>query len=156
MAYEVERSETGDAFASIATQVATANNGKAASYNNYDANPFKNNNYYRIKVVSANGEVKYSSIVKVGNIRDNEQISVYPNPVKGDVVSLQLSGIPNGKYELRLYTTTGQEIMTTNITKTGVVQTQTIELPKNTSSGVYRLSIRAEDGTIYNKNIIKL
>ena len=46
--------------------------------------------------------------------------------------------------------------MSTSINKLGAVQTQTLDIPKNMSSGVYRLSIRAEDGTIYNKSIIKL
>ena len=118
--------------------------------------PNKNNNYYRIKVVSANGEVKYSSIVKVGGTREHEQISVYPNPLKGDVITIQLGGIPDGRYEIQLYSTTGQQMMSASINKLGAVQTQTLDVPKNMSSGVYRLSIRAEDGTIYNKSIIKL
>ena len=154
--YEVERSENGDAFSSVGTVTASANNGKAADYNWFDASPNKNTNYYRIKVVSANGEVKYSSIVKVGGTKEHEQISVYPNPLKGDVITLQLGGIPDGRYEIQLYSTTGQQMMSTSINKLGAVQTQTLDIPKNMSSGVYRLSIRAEDGTIYNKSIIKL
>jgi hypothetical protein len=154
--YEVQRSENADGFTIASTQTATANNGKAVNYDWFDANPFKTNNYYRIKVVGVNGEVKYSSIVKVGNSKETEKVSVYPNPLEGNVVTLQLGGIADGKYEVQLFSSIGQQMMSTSINKQGAVQTQTLSLPKNMSAGVYRLSIRAEDGTIYNRNIIKL
>ncbi|MBS4042390.1 MAG: T9SS type A sorting domain-containing protein, partial [Chitinophagaceae bacterium] len=154
--YEVQRSEYADGFETIATQSATSNNGKAVNYNWYDATPFKTNNYYRIKVLGSNGEVKYSSIVKVGSNRETEKVSVYPNPLEGNVVTLQLGGIADGKYEVQLYSSTGQQMMSSSIQKQGAVQTQTLTLPNNMSAGVYRLSVRAEDGTIYNRNIIKL
>ena len=154
--YEVQRSENADGFTTVASVTATANNGKAVNYDWFDANPFKTNNYYRIKVVGANGEVKYSSIVKVGNSKETEKVSVYPNPLEGNVVTLQLGGIAEGKYEIQLFSSTGQQMMSSSIVKQGAVQTQTLSLPKNMSAGVYRLSIRAEDGTIYNRNIIKL
>ena len=81
---------------------------------------------------------------------------MYPNPLEGNVVTLQLGGIAEGKYEIQLFSSTGQQMMSSSIVKQGAVQTQTLSLPKNMSAGVYRLSIRAEDGTIYNRNIIKL
>ncbi len=154
--YEVQRSENADGFTTIASVIATANNGKAVNYNWFDVSPFKTNNYYRIKIIDANGEMKFSSIVKVGNSRETEKISVYPNPIEGNVVTLQLGGIADGKYDIQLFSSTGQQMMNTSITKQGVVQTQTLNLPLNMSAGIYRLSIRGEDGTIYNRNIIKL
>ena len=154
--YEVQRSENADGFTTVASVTATANNGKAVNYDWFDANPFKTNNYYRIKVVGANGEVKYSSIVKVGNSKETDKVSVYPNPLEGNVVTIQLGGITDGKYDIQLFSSIGQQMMSSSIIKQGAVQTQTLSLPKNMSAGVYRLSIRAEDGTIYNRNIIKL
>jgi hypothetical protein len=154
--YEVQRSENADGFTTVATQTATANNGKAVNYDWFDANPFNTYNFYRIKVVGVNGEVKYSSIVKVGNSKETEKVSVYPNPLEGNVVTLQLGGIADGKYEVQLFSSIGQQMMSTSINKQGAVQTQTLSLPKHMSVGVYRLAITAEDGTIYNRNIIKL
>src|SRR5690606_15854129 len=68
--YVVEHSSNGSSFIQTGTVAATANNGGSASYSFADASALTGDNFYRIKSIGVNGEVKYSGIVKVsiGNI----------------------------------------------------------------------------------------
>ena len=63
--YELQRSAEGINFVSLTNTIPTNNNGGAATYNYVDAKPLVGENYYRVKAISNNGEVQYTSIVKV-------------------------------------------------------------------------------------------
>jgi trimeric autotransporter adhesin len=81
-AYEIEKSNDGINFITIAT-ISSRGNGE----NNYS---FEENNmltgtaYYRIKQVDINNQVVYSTIVRLSNmVKDG--ITIYPNPTIGNI-----------------------------------------------------------------------
>jgi uncharacterized repeat protein (TIGR01451 family) len=77
--YEIEKSNDGRSFISIAT-VSSKGNGE----NNYiytDATPLQSIVYYRIKQISINEKYSYAPIIKLSN-QQAGTLSVYPNPVK--------------------------------------------------------------------------
>jgi hypothetical protein len=85
--YEVERSLNGRNFETIGS--VNARNSFENVYSFNDANPSALN-YYRIKSVSRDGEIKYSTILKINIGKSGMQL--YPNPAN-DVLSI--TGLPS-------------------------------------------------------------
>lgn len=139
--YDVQRSVDGINFYKIAT--VTAN--RSVAYNSFDAAPVKGVNYYRIKSVGSNGEPAYTPVVKV-NIGTTEEsaITVYPNPVKGNVFNLQVNGLDKGIYTLSIYNQQAQKVITQVISVNSGSYVQPVKLLKTLSKGIYRLELLNE------------
>ncbi len=137
--YEVEESKDGVTFTK-ATSVA-AKNATTNAYSWFDASVINGENYYRIKAIESNGTTKYSNVVKVKIGGKKAEFTVYPNPVKGGVISLQMSNVEKGIYTVRIYNNLGQEIAAKTINHNGGSATQTIDLGKPIAQGNYQLSI---------------
>ena len=114
--------------------------------------PFNGNNYYRIKSVSKTGEVHYSAIVKVTTGNGRNLITLYPNPVIGSTVTLQLENMEKGNYSITLFNNQGQQVMTKGIQHNGGTASQTIDLSKMLS-GVYEVKISGNNKTTTQKLI---
>jgi hypothetical protein len=63
--FEIERSQDGNAFASIAQIKAVGNATLMSNYSFEDGNPLAGTNYYRLKMVDLDGSVSYSKTVSV-------------------------------------------------------------------------------------------
>ena len=98
--YEVETSPDGIKFTG-ASMVRAENQGKG-KYQWTDLHPVVGNNYYRIKSISRDGSINYTSVVKVVIAPPTGGISVYPNPVLDRTINLHLTNQPAGIYEIRL------------------------------------------------------
>jgi hypothetical protein len=149
--YEVEKSANGTNFVKVNTTAAKS--GTANSYNFFDATPFGGANYYRIKAISLNGDVKYSSIVVVRLNTKGTKVTLYPNPVKGDQINLELSGLAKGNYTVSLFNQLGQQVMNRSIQHNGTNATQTINIG-TIPSGVYELRL-ANGTTAVTQKLIK-
>ncbi|MEO6719009.1 MAG: hypothetical protein ABIN67_01545 [Ferruginibacter sp.] len=137
--YEVEKSVDGSSFVKVNTRAAT--NATSSSYNWTDMNAITGDNYYRIRNIDRDGSFAYSKIVKVNIGKTQAGISVYPNPVTGGVMNVQLTGLPAGVYTARLISSLGQVVMVKEITHAGSDNSQSIHLPKEIAKGTYRLEI---------------
>jgi hypothetical protein len=152
--YQVERSVNGSSFNSIAAVPATANGTAVKNYSSTDANAVNGANYYRVKSISGNGEVKYTSIVRVNIGKAGTEVTVYPNPVKGNVLSLQFTNMERGTYTVKLYNAAGQTVMTRTITHNGGSASEQLTLP-NAAKGVYQLEVTGENMRNTQQLIIK-
>ena len=150
--YEVERSGDGNSFTSVNSTA--AKNAIASAYNWTDTNTSEGWNYYRIKSVDVNGKITYSRIVRVLLYSANPAITVFPNPVKGKLINLQLIHQPTGIYKVRLLTSSGQVLLATEITHTENSSIENIRIHKFTPKGLYKLNITRPDGAIENINLI--
>ncbi len=148
--YEVESSSDGINFASSAT--VKANNMGAGSYEWTDFAPMDGNNFYRIKSVSQDGKIIYSSIVKVVVGELTEGVSVYPNPVINGIVNLHLTNQPAGIYEVRLINSVGQIMSSRKIIRAAGNSTETFSI-SSSPKGIYQLEVKKPDGNI---SIIKV
>ncbi len=151
--YNVERSANGREFSSIAQIDAKVNDGGKADYKFFDNSPLNDNNYYRIKAVETTGKAIYSLVVKLSNTINGSLISVYPNPVKNKIISINLSNITKGEYTCKLFSATGQQVMISKINHAGGSSTQSINLPQNLSKGIYKLFITNGEKT-YQQSLI--
>lgn len=71
---------------------------------------------------------------------------MYPNPLVGDKMNLQLTDQPSGKYQVRLFNSAGQAIISQTINHPGGNLTATIQLNNNLPHGVYQLEIVKPNG----------
>ena len=137
--YTVESSKNGKDFSAINNT--QANNKANSAYSYTDNQAANGDNYYRIKAISKDGTVQYSNIAKVTIGDRREGISIYPNPVVGKTMNVQLSNIAAGNYEVVLYNANGQQVMAQTLQHAGGSITTTMNLPANLPSGIYQLKI---------------
>ncbi len=149
--YEVEKSANGTSFTKV--NATAAKSGTRNSYNWFDANPTIGANYYRIKAISLNGDVKYSSLVVVKLNSKGSSLTVYPNPIKGNSVQLQLSNVEKGNYSVTLFNQLGQQVMNKTINHIGGSSNQSIALG-NIAAGIYELRL-SNGTTVITQKLIK-
>lgn len=143
--YEVEKSGNGQQFSEIGSIKSKGYSNFATTYNFFDAHPFTGISFYRIKMIDLSSKVNYSQVVKM-NISNSgaTMITLYPNPVVGNTIILQMNNLPGGNYSIILTNKIGQRVATKIINHPGGPATQTIELSKTLASGVYQLQISGE------------
>jgi hypothetical protein len=151
--YEVEKSTDGRNFYKVATQAATANNGTDITYKWLDVNPVIDDNFYRIHAIENSGLMKYSAIARVNIGKNQPAITIFPNPVTGNMFSVQFTAMEKGTYQLRLMNMGGQVVSLQKLVHTGGSATQTVAVI-NLAGGAYQLQIIKPDNSIVLKPLI--
>jgi hypothetical protein len=103
--------------------------------------------------VDDNGKTAYSNVVKVMTGDIQQEITVYPNPVKNGVINLHFNNQPAGNYIIRLLDKSGQVLASKEINHDEGSSTETVSLNKYIPHGIYQLEIATPD---YNIKTIKL
>lgn len=109
--YEIEKSFDGKIFIKGGSVSPKNNIGNDASYEWFDANPANSTNFYRIKSIDNNGEIKYSGIVRVNLNKNGISVSLYPNPAK-DYLMANIVSKTNENASFNIYNSTGTLIKT--------------------------------------------
>ena len=81
-------------------------------------------------------------------------MSVFPNPVKGDRIGLQLDNLNKGNYKAILYNNSGQPVFTQNIVFEGGSASKNIQLNNAIKKGVYTLLLVNEENKFSTRIII--
>lgn len=142
--YTVERSANGRDFAHVGIIAPRKNDGSSVDYTITDASPFNGINYYRIRSAETNGRVKYSSIVKVDLRGGRSEITLYPNPLTGNNLSLQATNLAKGQYSIKVFNATGQQVAAQTLAHNGGSITEPVQLPIALKAGLYQLLIVGE------------
>ncbi len=150
---KLEKANSNLKFENLTTVLAKANSNAENSYAAFDAKPFSGANFYRVKAIDKNGEFKYSEVVKVNFGTIKSSISVYPNPTKGDNIFVNLDNLPNGKYELKITNSLGQELFKKSMFSDGNTNQQIINT-SNWAKGMYNITL-VGDETKLQQTIIK-
>ena len=148
--YEVERSATGQQFLKVATVSSEGNNTAARTYTFYDATPLTGSNYYRIKSINKTGAAKISPVVRVYNNSSKSGLTIYPNPVVGNIVTISMANMNAGKYTITILNTKGQALMVENLQHNGGTAAHSFEIG-NLPKGIYEVSVSDNDKTISQK-----
>ena len=144
--YEIEKSTNGTDFVAATSVRATAGSA-LKTYNWYDGNPSPGNNFYRIRSVGKTGAIVYSEIMRISLGKGAATVSVYPNPVKQEVLGLQMSNLEKGKYTIRLINQLGQQVYTKVIEHAGGSASHTLQIG-TLSKGMYRLEVKGKNAHI--------
>lgn len=152
--FEIERSEDGIHFSLIAVVNSGGNTEKAVRYTATDVNPINGNYFYRVKTVGKNGAVVYSNLINIKVVNRMEGFYVFPNPVKGPSLQLQINSIDPGTYQATLLNMDGKQMLTAVIYYNGGIHTSKISLPAHTSPGTYLLKITGADGNTTSLKVL--
>ena len=106
------------------------------------------NNYYRIKSVTKDGKVAYSTIVKVTVALAKPSIGIYPNPITDGIIHLQFINQPEGMYGIRLLNSLSQVIVSKQVGHAGGNATEYIKWDYNLAHGVYHLEVTKPNGEV--------
>lgn len=141
--FQVERSIDGVTFNLISTNNATSK----ANYLFADKNlPNASTLYYRLKIVSANGKVEYSTVQKV-QLKDIK-LSVSPNPTSNEILVNATSNIA----AVNVFDLTGKSIYSVQNNNTNSIRISVANLPE----GTYVVKSTTIDGeTVSNKIVVK-
>ncbi len=109
--------------------------------------------YYKLKTIGKSGEVQYSKIVKVNVGTGVQGINIYPNPVKGNTIGLQMFNMEKDNYQVKIYNINGQQAYTSSLPYMGGSITQQLIINKTLIKGSY--TIRITNGkNEYNKTLL--
>jgi hypothetical protein len=113
--FEIQRSANGNNFTTIKT-VAANISAQLLNYSAIDDNPLEGKTYYRIKTIDENLAVKYSAVVTVVTKQIiADKLTIYPNPVVGDMVNIQLKTLARQNVTVQIINRAGQIIVSKQI-----------------------------------------
>lgn len=136
--YEIERSTNGLDFSVLGT----VNSGSSNGYAWVDQNPCNGINYYRVHGIGRSGEMVYSKLVKAAVNNAPGGMLVYPNPVAGHILHLNLSGKKPAIYTLQLVNGQGQAVMQAPVKHSGGTIPYTIAISTAILPGRYILVLQ--------------
>ena len=152
--YQVERSDDGINFSTIATLSALNKSTNDYSFNDY--NFVKGINYYRIKALGKDGQVSYSSIVKVNvTNRFEASVNVYPNPTINKTFNVALNNLVTDNYTIQVTNSLGQLIFNKQINYTGGNCINSIELNNKLANGLCFVKVSSKDQSFVSTVLIK-
>ncbi|MEJ7829326.1 MAG: T9SS type A sorting domain-containing protein, partial [Segetibacter sp.] len=151
--YEVERSTDGQTFISKSV-IAAKNSSIINNYSWFDNKPEIGNNLYRIRAISKDGTVRYSSVATIFIARKSEGMSVFPNPVSGKVLGIQLKNIAKGSYIVNLINNIGQTVSTRKIEHPGGSAIYSITASNTFIPGIYIIRLTGGNTTL-SQQILK-
>ena len=151
ISYTVEHSVNGNTFTTIASVSATS----SASYTYTDAEAAVGVNYYRIKATDKEGNVNYSKVVSVSVNNSSGLLSVYPNPVTTNSLTLKVNNLATGVYALKIVNSLGQTVFTHSLNHSISTTLEHLTISEKLTAGSYSLIASGNGATIKSELIIK-
>jgi hypothetical protein len=141
--YIVEKSSDATHFAAVNLTDVRENTvaGKYETYEWFDKNLFKGDNYYRIKVIEKSGDAKYSKVVKVRLETIEGIISVILNGGTNNSLTMTFKDVAIGNYSLSMINNAGQKLYSSSIDHPGGYANYSIKLKNVLSKGIYHLQV---------------
>lgn len=133
--YEIEKSIDGANFIHVG-RVATNTSSK---YKWQDETPGTGQVMYRVKEVSQDGNSVYSNTVST--VLKYKQLVIYPNPVRDNVIKVQLNNSMPGKYNIHIYNPNGAVVFNSSISHNGGSVAHSLALAHKLPAGVYSVVV---------------
>jgi hypothetical protein len=117
------------------------------TYSFLDQQPANGQNYYRLKVIAINNQVRYSKIKVVQFLLDVRYL-VYPNPNQG-TFNIDFQGLVGERYGVEIYDAVGRKVYEQQLNG----NKNTLNLQKQ-ATGMYTLKIQVGAQNYYTKVVI--
>ena len=151
--FALEKSTDGTSFTKI-SEIAPKNIA-TASYTATDNSATSVTNYYRIKAVSTDGSINYSNIAKVTNNLQLATYNLFPNPLTGKALQVNLVNVGSGKYVVTIVNSLGQKMIEETFNHTGANAVHAININKQIAEGAYTVTIHSvESKQLVNTSIL--
>lgn len=143
--FEVEKLSLSNEFKAIGK--ITATNKNSNKYIFPDFNVFSGKNAYRIKSVDKNGKTQFSNVIEIDVLQPiKQEIVAFPNPAKNNV-TLQISNVKEGRYQLRFLNTNGK-LISSNVLQISGSISQLVINANNWSNGFYLCQLLDNHGKL--------
>lgn len=147
--YQLQRSANGQSFFPLKNEIG---NIVRTTFGYTDAGLPAGIFYYRLKITSVNGEIKYSNVavIKIGST--DIEVITYPNPIqRTNYKTLQVSITNAALQQYILLDAQGKQLEKKSVNN--ITGSLSISLPPNLNVGTYILRLQTDKG-VYNKKII--
>lgn len=108
--FDVQRSANGAGYVSLGTLPAAGNSTEPQHYKYLDNKPLPGNNFYRLRMVDADGTTSYSSVVLLHKNEHAAALWIYPNPA-ATVLNIQLSEMPHHEVQMEVLDTRARLVL---------------------------------------------
>lgn len=152
--FTIERSGNNQEYSPLEIIQGAGNSTSVLNYTTFDKDPLAGISYYRLKQTDYDGVFTYSDPVKI-EFGKKPGISVSPNPVTGNDLTIQLDNIRSENLEISLKRSDGALVFKRQIQGSrfdGTLHLDDFELGRN---GLYILTVVA-DGQLYQEKLITL
>lgn len=150
--FDVQRSTDGIRFQSVSILSVNGNSG-VTHFSYIDLQAATGKTYYRILATERSGAIRFSSIISATTQSGNGNVTVYPNPVKGNNISFIMNNMPVGQYRVAVLSFAGQSVYSQSILFNGQ-SVYTLSLKSALAEGVYYLRITQPDGVSITKQLL--
>ena len=131
--YTVERSNDGITFESLNQLKAFGTN-----YAYVDQQPLAGTDFYRLKMIDADGKFTYSKVVAIKMDSRNVRLQIFPNPAR-NILNIQVNGF-NENAVLQIIDITGRKVKEEKISLNGTTSVS-VDI-NNLSKGTYNLLLK--------------
>jgi hypothetical protein len=156
--FVIERSLNGSDFTVVSTVTAADRSTGQTDYYYTDKDPDvltrPEKIYYRLKMYDKDGEFTYSKIITISPFAGNSQFKVYPNPVHGSIIYLQINEIFGLKMEIKIEDISGRLHNKYMVTGNNSNRNVPVDVSR-LSSGVYRLKVKTSNSTYVRQFIVQ-
>jgi len=138
--FVIQKSVDGVNYASLAKVLAGNALANVHYYSTEDTFPAVGTNYYRLIQVDKNGAAKIYGVKTVNITGNGTTLSVYPNPVTGNVINIRLATPTVVKQNVQLLSMEGKLIYAGSLAPTGGLLK--LKLAAKPASGIYLLHVQ--------------
>lgn len=142
--FEIQRSSNGIDF-QLAGQIAADSGLHHYEWKDEQAIQGRTN-YYRVKISSQKDSTVFGSIVSTFIEKVIDGITVFPNPVSGNHINVNIVDEARGRYTISLNNSFGLKLFIKSFQYNGGKHTEQLPINKSMMKGVYRLQINGPDG----------
>lgn len=143
--FVIERSVNGNNFDSIGVVIGL-NNAHESDYTYTDTRTLSGNNYYRIRLVNRDGDIKYSKVIALNSTAAaTARLQVFPNPASA-VVNYTLTSQVSDEVTVQVYNLAGVVVMSRQQQLSAGINQQTLAIA-TLKSGNYFLKVINREGT---------
>jgi hypothetical protein len=118
-----------------------------------EATPLKNNSATFNASDLANSNLLFQNNAAPKNIfaevKGNNAISIYPNPVTLRTFTVQFDKVAAGKYNLALMDAAGRNVVSRSITINALGQVERINLPRTSAGGMYLVKLTGNNSKVF-------
>ena len=152
--YEIERSVDGAVFEVIGEKEAAGNSQQAISYTFTDGKPLEGRNYYRLRMVDADGSFGYSEVRTLTFEAKALTLAAYPNPFSSDFM-VTFTTEQKGAAQISIFDAAGKQIHSQQIEKVVPgVNTTKIVPASNLAQGLYIMTL-TQNGVSQRLQLVK-
>ena len=147
--FNVERSADAKEFIQLGRVEAKGNSSATQQYKFLDNKPLNGNNYYRLKMVDADGKFEFSRMISIDNGANSVAFELLGNPASGREIKFLLKN--ENAANVSLFDLSGKAIRF-SLSKTG--NEFTLKPKGNISSGLYILSLQRSNAGAITKKVL--